>query len=124
MPIAELKQREQGNAAEIYPVDYKVLIKLDPVEEKSSGGIIMSTGQATEREQMAQVRGTLIARGGNAFQDWKGARPEPGMRVMLAKYAGLFCEGYDGEEYRLCNDKDVAAILGRENRGPKHDQHD
>lgn len=122
MPIAELESTTSINTAEIYPVDYKVLIKLDPVEEKSAGGIVLSVGDQTEREQMAQVRGTLIARGGNAFQDWKGTRPEPGNRVMLAKYAGLFCEGYDGEEYRLCNDKDVAALLGRENRGFKSDQ--
>ncbi len=122
MPIAELKEARNINTAEIYPVDYKVLIKLDEVEEISAGGIVLTVGEATEREQMAQVRGTLIAQGGNAFQDWKGTRPEPGMRVMLAKYAGLFCEGYDGEEYRLCNDKDVAAILGHELRGPKNDR--
>lgn len=122
MSMSELRQASEGNAAEIYPVDYKVLVKLDPVEQKSAGGIVLSVGGATEREQMAQVRGTLIARGGNAFQDWKGTRPEPGVRVMLAKYAGLFCEGYDGEEYRLCNDKDVAAILGQERDGFKVDQ--
>ena len=114
MPTAELRQAQKINTAEIYPVDYKVLVKLDDAEKVSPGGIVLAVGEAAERERMAQVRGTLIAHGGNAFQDWKGARPEPGMRVMLAKYAGLTCEGYDNEEYRLCNDKDVAAILGHE----------
>jgi len=109
------------NAAEIYPVDFKVLVRMDPAEEVSEGGIITSTGEQTEREAMAQVRGQLIAVGSRAFCDWPG-KPRPGERVMIAKYAGLACEGYDGEEYRLCNDKDVAAVLGREQEGFKRDQ--
>lgn len=95
----------------IHPVEYKVLVRPDPVEEKSKSGIILSVGEAKEREQMAQVKGTLIAIGGNAFEDWRGKVPQPGDRVMIAKYAGLVCRGEDNSEYRLCNDKDVSAVL-------------
>jgi co-chaperonin GroES (HSP10) len=115
-------QQESINKSEIYPVEYKVLVKLDDIEEVSEGGIIVSVGEASEREQMSQVRGLLVAVGSNAFFDWKW-KPEPGARVMIAKYAGLFCEGEDGEEYRLCNDKDIAAVLGVETKkGYRHDQ--
>ncbi len=98
------------NTSGIQPVEYKVLVKLDPAETMSKGGIITSVGTESDRVRMAQVKGTLVARGGNAFGDWKGYRPEPGVRVMISMHAGIICEGDDGEEYRLCQDKDIAAV--------------
>ena len=101
---------EQVNKSGILPVEYKVLVKTDNVEDVSDGGIYLGNKQ-TERETLAQTSGTLIDVGGNAFEDWKGKLPEPGDRVMTAKYAGGIVEGVDGEEYRLMNDKDIAAII-------------
>lgn len=98
------------NQSGIQPVEYRVLIKPDPVETTSAGGIVLTTVTQKEREQQAQVKGTLVAVGGNAFEDWNDA-PKPGDRVIIAKYAGLVTPGADGEDYRLCNDKDVAAVL-------------
>lgn len=101
------------NESGIVPVEYKVLVKIDSVEEKTQSGIIL-TKKTTEREELAQVKGVLLDYGGSAFTDWKGKTPTPGDRVMVAKYAGSVVEGCDGEEYRLCNDKDIAAILVKE----------
>lgn len=104
------------NTSGIRPVEYKVLVKLDdmyeadPLLKRAREAGIELAASAGEREQMAQVKGTLVAAGDNAFIDWKW-KPPAGVRVMVAKYAGLYCEGDDGQEYRLCNDKDIAAVL-------------
>lgn len=98
------------NASGMHPVEYKILIKPEETEQTSAGGIVLAL-KTTEREAMAQVRGKLIAVGGNAFSDWEGRVPSIGDSVWFAKYAGYTVKGADGKEYRLANDKDVAAII-------------
>lgn len=98
------------NKSGIYPVEYKVLVKVDKIEEKTQGGIILPD-TVKDQESMAHTRGVLIAIGGNAFCHLEEPIPRPGMRVIIAKYSGLFTVGEDGEEYRLMNDKDIAALL-------------
>jgi len=109
------------NESGIRPVEYKVLIKPDPAfnEQKTAGGIIIPD-DANERHQAAQVKGTLIAVGGKAFNDptmWSDEEREdmaPGARIYFNKYQGIVLNGADGEEYRLCTDKDVGAIIEKE----------
>lgn len=111
---AELARHQQRNGAVntsgMQPVEYKILIAPEAIEEVSAGGIVLA-GKTTEREAMAQVKGTLVAIGGNAFEDWKGDIPQVGDKVWFAKYAGFNVKGSDGKDYRLCNDKDLAAIV-------------
>jgi len=92
------------------PTEYRVLVKPDPVEKKTEGGIVLPESIVEERE-MAQQKGTLVSVGGNAFEDWSGSIPAEGDRIMFGKYKGFEAEGLDGETYRLCNDKDITAIL-------------
>ncbi len=110
---AEAAQHRDRNGAVnksgMWPVEYKILVLPEAIEETSKGGIVLAM-KTTEREAMAQVRGTLIAVGGNAFEDWQGRVPQVGDSIWTAKYAGYVVKGVDGLEYRLCNDKDVAAI--------------
>ena len=105
------------NTSGLQPVEYKILILPEQAEETDerlksarAAGIVL-VDKTTEREKMAQVKGRLIAVGGNAFEDWAGQVPQPGDVVWYAKYAGFHLKGDDGQEYRLCNDKDVAAIV-------------
>lgn len=101
------------NTSGIYPVEYKILIAAKTVEEKTKGGIFLPD-DTKEREQFAQMEGTLVACSPLAFtyDDWKDANPpKPGDRVLFAKYSGAKVTGKDGKEYRLVNDKDVAAVL-------------
>lgn len=99
------------NASGMLPVEYKILIEPEEIEEVSKGGIVLAV-KTTEREAMAQVKGKLVAVGGNAFEDWHGKVPEVGDSVYFAKYAGYIIKGVDGKEYRLANDKDISAVLG------------
>lgn len=99
------------NQSKIQPREFKVLILPEAVEEKSTGGIILAA-TTKEREEMAQVRGTLVAVGGNAFEDWNDP-PQVGDLVYIGKYAGYVVKGADGKDYRLTNDKDIVATIER-----------
>lgn len=98
------------NESGIQPCEYKVLVKPFEVEEKTEGGIFLPQ-QVKDQEEKAQVRGTLIAFGGNAFEGWEEPIPEKGNDVYFAKYAGIMVPGEDENEYRLLNDRDISAIL-------------
>ncbi len=98
------------NDTGIKPVDYKCVIRLDPAEEKTIGGIIIPDDRK-DRSQMAATRATLLACGGNAFQDWKGLIPVPGDRVEVSKYAGVTREADPTDLVRIIQDKEILAVL-------------
>lgn len=87
----------------IKPLGSRVLIKKLEAEEKSQGGIIL-TSSAKEKPQVAEV----VAVG-------PGTKDEPmelkaGDKVVFAKYAGTDIK-YDGEEYTLMNQSDILATV-------------
>ena len=99
-----------GNTSGLTPVEFKVLVKPDDVEMRTTGGLYIPE-TLRDKERMAQVKATLIQCGGNAFEDWKDPVPCPGARVYVAKYAGLRLKGKDEEWYQLVNDKDICALI-------------
>ena len=106
------------NTSGIQPVEYKCLVKLDVVSNTTDSGIVVTLGDESERESMAEVKGTLVAIGHNAFCDWNWA-PPLGARVMISKHEGIICRGADQAEgelgmYRLITDKQLAAVLVEE----------
>jgi|TARA_R100000656_G_scaffold19339_1_gene17627 co-chaperonin GroES (HSP10) len=113
---------EYQNTSGLRAVEYRVLIKPDSTEEVTAGGIILTDDNA-ERNSWAQVKGTIASIGGSAFEDWdpveRGAL-QPGARVYYSKYEGVLIQGADGEEYRLCNDKMIGAIILNELAAPVH----
>ena len=101
---------------DLQPIEFKILVKLDVVEDKSAGGIYLPTSTQS-REQYAAERGEIISMAENAFVDNSlfAEKPKVGDRVLFAKYSGMIVEEV-GEQremikYRLMNDKDVCAIL-------------
>lgn len=101
------------NKSGIVPVEYKILIQPKEIEKTTAGGIIL-TEKSTERDELAQVDGILIAVGGNAFEGWIEPVPKVGDKIKYAKYAGLMVKGNDEVSYRITNDKDVTAIIKEE----------
>lgn len=105
------------NESGLRPVEFKVLIKPDPVEERTEGGIIMPE-QTKDMQQMAQVKGTLVAYGGAAFgkpfTDDERVLLVPGARVYYDKYAGTTLIGADGADYIITQDKNVASLVENE----------
>lgn len=99
------------NSSGITPVDLRVVVKPDKVEEKTAGGIYIPD-KAQDKLKYAATRATLIAAGANAFREWgEGNAPEPGARVCFAQYSGAEQEGKDGERYIIMNDADLLAVI-------------
>jgi co-chaperonin GroES (HSP10) len=96
----------------IRPCSYHVLVRPDVVEEKR--GVLFIPKGSQEREQYAQVFGTIVAIGPSA---WKGfddgaAWAEVGDRVSFARYGGFILEDPETkEQFRLLLDKDIVAVI-------------
>lgn len=105
-----MSEASELNTSGIWPVEFKVLVKIDKIGEKTAGGIIIPN-TTKDKQELAHTKATVIAVGGNSFEDWKEPIPKPGSRVIMAMYAGYLNKGDDGEEYRLCQDKEIAALL-------------
>lgn len=95
------------------PLEYKVLILPDTVEEKTSGGILIPESQQ-EKQQFAKTEAILVAKGALAFKkdngdDWADA-PKVGDRVAIATYAGYVIKGKDGKQYRLVSDREILYV--------------
>lgn len=95
------------NTAGFEPLGHKLLVEPLSVEKTTSSGIVLAM-ETTNKDEMAQIVGTVIAVGpaawsDNAVQAWAA----PGDRVLFAKYAGLLWNGADGKKYRVINDLDI-----------------
>lgn len=103
------------NDSGLRPVEFNVVIRMDPAEEKTKGGIILPTSK-TDRDELATDEGTLVAVSPNAFTyaDWPEGYelPRPGDRVLFAQYAGRLWER-GGVKYRILKDKDIVAVIER-----------
>lgn len=92
-------------------VEYKVMVLLDEVEEKTQGGII-KPDIVKERELLRETEGEIVSIGGNCFEDWRGVVPEIGDRIIYAVNAGMV-KKLDGREYRIISDKDIVMVLNK-----------
>lgn len=101
----------QDNNSGFIPLGHRILVLPDPIETKTASGIVLAI-ETQGREDMAQVKGTVVAVGDGAWSDTPTpAWAKPGDRIVFGKYAGLAYTGRDGQKYRVLNDLDV---VGRE----------
>lgn len=107
------------NPSGIYPLDHRVLILPDKVEEVTAGGIIIPSME-TDKQKFAMTNATIVAVGALAWSEAKhdaktfgvdAKFPEVGSRVKVGKYTGDVHKGEDGEDYTILNDTDVIALL-------------
>ena len=87
----------------IKPIGTRVVIKRSEAEEKTQGGILLSS-QAKEKPQIAEI----LAVG-------PGTKDEPmelsvGDKVIFAKYVGTEVK-YQGEEYIIMKQEDILAKI-------------
>lgn len=100
----------------IKPAGHRVLVKPDPLEEKTKNGIILAHDNK-ERKEAAQATGTILAIGPTAWKDFSDGTPwaEVGDRIWFARHGGALIEDPDsGEKYRLLNDEEIAAVMETE----------
>jgi len=90
---------------------HRVLVLPEQVETTTESGIIVSTGSATDREQMAQMKGVVVSIGNTAWADQSSPWASLGDEVLFAKYSGATYKGNDGKEYRIVSDLDIVATL-------------
>jgi co-chaperonin GroES (HSP10) len=102
----------------ISPCGHYVLVKPDPVEETyGESQIVVATKAELKREQVASVRGTLIAVGPNAWLAYDTGKPwaKVNDRVFFKRHvADRIEEETDGEiqEYFLMSDDNILAVIG------------
>lgn len=87
----------------IKPLGARVVIKKLEAEEKSAGGIIL-TSSAQEKPQMAEVVAV-----GPGTKDVE-MEVKPGDKVVFSKYAGTDVK-YEGEEYTIMSQTDILAVV-------------
>ena len=87
----------------VKPLGDRVLIKRLEAEEKTKGGIIL-TSAAKEQPQMAEVLAV-----GPGTEDVK-MEVKAGDKVIFSKYAGTEIKT-DGEEFIIMSQKDILAIV-------------
>lgn len=101
------------NESGLKPMEYNVVVRMDPTEQKTAGGIILPSSK-TDRDELATDEGTLVALSPHAFTyaEWPedADQPSPGDRVMFAQYAGRIWER-GGVKYRILKDKDIVAVI-------------
>ena len=95
----------------LIPILHRILVKPDPIEEVSQGGIVLAVDP--KKERLAVEKGTVVTLGDTAFSgDFKTeSPPKVGDRVYYAKYAGKLIKDTDDVEYVMLNDEDVIAVI-------------
>lgn len=104
-------------------IGYRVIIKPDPVEEVSSGGIVLAINKNRERAEVQ--RGTVYDIGPYAWMntlygygtpDWK-PWCKVGDRVWYSKYGGKILVDQEGDKevtYVILNDEDIQCLITEE----------
>ena len=89
------------------PLHDRVILKAIEPEEKTKGGIIL-TSNAKEKPEMAEV----VAVGPGGMVDGKeiGMVVKVGDKVLTSKYSGTEVK-VDGEEYTIVRQSDILAIV-------------
>lgn len=101
------------NESGLRPMEFNVVVEMDPVEEKTAGGIILPISK-TDRDELATEEGRLVALSPHAFTyaDWPESEtpPSAGDRVLIARYAGAIHKR-GGKTFRILKDKDIVAVI-------------
>ena len=101
---------------DLIPMEFNVVVELDPIEEKTQGGIILPS-QKVDRDKLEAEEGTLVAVSPHAFTyaDWseEHRKPQVGDRVLIARFAGVLRER-DGRSLKIVKDKDIIAVVDQD----------
>lgn len=102
------------------PVGYRILVKQDLVEDKTTSGIIISSKEQNDKEQAGHNRGVVMAVGDGAYADKESAWCKVGDRVMFPNYAGKKFKAselqgrFDKDDlqfWHIMNDEDVLGVI-------------
>jgi co-chaperonin GroES (HSP10) len=105
------------NESGLKPTEFNVLIRMDPVEDRTASGLFIPPTKV-ERDELACDEGTLVAASPLAFSyvstderpAWEGEQPQVGDRVLFAQFDGRLWKR-DGVTYRILKDKSIVAVI-------------
>lgn len=94
----------------IIPAGYRMLLKMDEVEEVTAGGIILPQ-QTKDADEAAQEWGTVVALGPFCYHDYQRPWCGVGDKVSITRYAGkVVIDRATGEKLRAINDIDIHCL--------------
>ena len=129
MAAKKKKKAKEEIYIPVIPVGFRVLIRQDPVETKSEGGIIL--GDA-DRRQAGQIWGTVVAIGPKAFTgpdfgDDEHQNIKEGTRVLYKRYGGQSFTDVgrieNGRSYHLIPDSEVLGVVNTDRHLDLMDSH-
>lgn len=91
-------------------IAWRVIVKPDNIEEKSSGGIVLAVDERLEKG--ARITGTIVGIGPDVYPNsiLLHGGLNIGDRVYYAKYAGkTIYDQVTKEEFVVLNDEDIVA---------------
>lgn len=100
------------NESGLSPVEYNIVVRMDPVEEKTSSGLYLPQSK-TDRDELSADEGTIVAVSPHAFSyaEWgNNAPPQVGDRILMSQFDGRIWKR-NGQTYRLIKDKSVIAVI-------------
>ncbi|XP_031090467.1 20 kDa chaperonin, chloroplastic-like [Ipomoea triloba] len=100
---------DTDDVRDLKPLNDRVLIKVAEVEEKTSGGLLLS---AASKEKPSI--GTVLAVGPGPLDEEgnrKSLSVSTGSTILFSKYAGNEFKGVDGSDYIVLRVSDVIAVL-------------
>jgi co-chaperonin GroES (HSP10) len=98
------------NTSGFIPLGHRLLVLPDSVETKTASGLVL-VQETTGRDEMAQVKGVVVAVGAGCWKDTTSAEwAKPGDRIVFGKYSGLQYKGSDDVKYRILNDLDIVGL--------------
>lgn len=94
------------------PVEFRLLVRLDPVASKTEGGLWIPDSRQ-EFNQKSMTFATVVKLGPRAFEDWHSDwKCEIGTRVLIDKFAGVYPVSTDPNTlYRIIEDKEIVAVV-------------
>tara|TARA_R110000868_G_scaffold129351_2_gene338064 strand:+ start:960 stop:1406 length:447 start_codon:yes stop_codon:yes gene_type:complete len=93
------------NTSGLHPTADKVLIQPVEIQKKSAGGILLAD-QTTDKEELAQVIGTVIAMGNTCKECPEMDGIAVGDLVLYARYSGAEFP-VNGIRYRIARARDI-----------------
>lgn len=106
----------------IEPCGSYVLVKPDKFERETQSGIVIATEQEAQREDVARVKGTLVAVGPCAWGDYIDGEPwaQVGDHVYYKRHIADMYKDEDDivdgkpQKYFLMNDLNILAVINDE----------
>lgn len=104
-----LKYSNDSYDSGVTPVNDRAVIYPIPVKDTYGDSEIIKPESSKRDESLRQIKARIVLLG--PLCNFAPDTVHEGDLVLVSKYAGYLFKGKDGNEYRLVNDDDIAAVV-------------